>query len=145
MNTSGFCLVLSLLVAAPTGCAAVLKALPTIIQYVQDAQMILDTIDRTVTPVINARGDEKLAGDYNEALEIARASLQVALRSAKGTEELDQKHVDKAFEDFKVAYGNLLEVLKRSGMMSSAGALKAASPGDPVLMVPEPLAISIER
>lgn len=129
-----------LLLAVPS-CAAVLKALPTIIQYVADAQIILDMIDRQATPLIQQLADEQVQKDYARAMGVAQTSLQIALRSTKGTDELSKEQVDKAFENFREAYKDLLSVLQRAGLMNSDGTMKA-TPGMTPVTVPEPLAIS---
>lgn len=128
------------LLFAPTSCAAVLKALPTIIQYVQDAQIVLDMIDRQAAPIIKL-ADEKVQKDYARAMGVAQTSLQVALRSTKGTEELSKEQVDASFENFREAYKDLLSVLQSAGLMSVDGTMKAA-PGMEQVTVPEPLAIA---
>lgn len=128
------------LLFAPTSCAAVLKALPTIIQYVQDAQIVLDMIDRQAAPMIKL-ADEQVQKDYARAMGVAQTSLQVALRSTKGTEELSKEQVDASFENFREAYKDLLSVLQSAGLMSADGMMKAA-PGMEQVTVPEPLAIA---
>lgn len=128
------------LLFAPTSCAAVLKALPTIIQYVQDAQIVLDMIDRQAAPILKL-ADEQVQKDYARAMGVAQTSLQVALRSTKGTEELSKEQVDASFENFREAYKDLLSVLQSAGLMSADGMMKAA-PGMEQVTVPEPLAIA---
>lgn len=132
-------LIAPLLLLSP-GCAAVLKALPTIIQRVQDAQMILDMIDKQAQPLLEQFGNPDLRQEYSRAYQTAQQTLQVALRSAKGTEDLSQEQVDEAFTEFREAYKDLLGVLRRAGLLNADGAMKAA-PGVEPIVVPEPLAL----
>lgn len=123
------------------GCSSVLKALPTVIQYVQDAQMILDTIDRQAKPLLERFANEEIRMEYDRAMVTAQQTLQVALRSSKGTEELSKEQIDEAFANFREAYKNLLAVLRRAGVMSADGTMKTM-PGVEPLTVPEPLAVT---
>lgn len=124
-----------------TSCAAVLKALPTVIQYVQDAQIVLDMIDQQAKPLISL-AEQDVQKDYSRAMGVARSSLQVALRSTKGADELSKEKVDESFENFREAYKELTSVLQRAGLMNADGMMKAA-PGMQQVTVPEPLAISL--
>lgn len=134
-----------------TGCGAlqregaiqkVVEALPTIVQYVQDADMILDAIDRAALPVLAIKGDPALNSQYAESMDVARRTLQVALRSAQGGQELSKQEVDAAFASFREAYVNLTSLLQQSGLMNGAGTFAAAS-GMRNLTVPEPLAVTM--
>ena len=133
----GLVLVLALLMAP--GCAAVAKMLPTIVQYVQDAAIVLDQIDATAKPFIDRGSDEQLKQDYSRAMQVTRQSLQVALRASKGTEDLTREQVDEAFGEFREAYKELLAVLQRAGVMRADGTMSAA-PGMSMLEIREPLA-----
>lgn len=137
-------LALILSVSVLGGCAGLQKAvdaLPTVIQYVQDANMILDAIDRAAVPVLAIKGDPDLSNKYAAAMDAARRTLQVALRTAKGGQNLSEDEVDAAFADFRAAYANLKLLLQQNGMMNTAGAM-AVSPGQPTIQVQEPLAVS---
>lgn len=137
-------LALILSVSVLGGCAGLQKvvdALPTVIQYVQDANMILDAIDRAAVPVLAIKGDPDLSNKYAAAMDVARRTLQVALRTAKGGQNLSEDEVDAAFADFRAAYANLTSLLQQNGMMNTAGAM-AVSPGQPTIQVQEPLAVS---
>lgn len=128
-----------------TGCGGaiqkVVDALPTVVQYVQDADMILDAIDRAVVPVLAIKGDPELNNQYAGAMDVARRALQVALRSTRGGQALSEEEVDAAFADFRAAYVNLTSLLQQHRLMNSAGTFSAA-PGTPNITVPEPLAVS---
>lgn len=122
------------------GCAALVKALPTIVQYVQDAVLILDQVDAVAGQYIERSSNEELKKDYARAMQTARQSLQVALRTSKGSEDLSREEVDKAFEEFREAYKELLAVLQRAGVMDSSGTM-SASPDLPALELLEPMAL----
>lgn len=122
-----------------TSCSSLLQALPTVIQYVQDAQMILDMIDREAKPFFD-KADENTQQEYSEVMHVARKSLQIALRSTKGTDELQKEQVDAAFANFREAYKDLLGILARAGVMRSDGTMRV-SPGSPVLDIQEPLVL----
>ena len=131
---------------AISGCAAVQKvvdALPTVVQYVQDAQFILDQIDRAAVPILAMRQDPKLSHQYAAAMDAARQSLQIALRSTKGGQALSQKQLDTAFSEFKAAYAQLTSLLEQTNLMNRAGTM-SATPGAPTVSVPTPLAMSAQ-
>jgi hypothetical protein len=126
-----------------SGCAGVQKfvdALPTIVQYVQDAAIILDSIDQAVLPILAMRQDPELGRKYSSAMDAARQSLQVALRSAKGGEQLSENKLDEAFISFRQAYIQLLSLLQQANLMGATGAM-AAAPGMPQVVVQTPLAM----
>ena len=137
---NGFILMLALLTVTPS-CAAVLRALPTVIQYVQDAQMILDMLDAQAQPLLKQFAGEEVKKEYSRAMVVARQSLQVALRSTKGADELSKSQTEEAFRDFRIAYTNLEAILRRAGVMGVDGAMKA-SPGAPSIEVPKPMALT---
>jgi len=134
----------ALLLAVPN-CGAALKAvveaLPTVIQYVQDAQLILDQIDLAAEPILELKADEALQAKYRVAMDTARKSLQVALRMTRGGEELSQDKVNEAFSSFRDSYLQLTALLEQAGLMSPGGRM-AAAPGVPVITVAQPLAMS---
>lgn len=135
-------IVASLLIVAPA-CSSVLKALPTVIKYVQDAQMILDMIDRQAQPLLEQFGSDEVREEYAKALHTTQQALHLALRATKGTDELSKEQVDEAFENFREAYKNLLGVLRRAGLMNADGSMKAA-PGHAPITVPDPMALKPE-
>lgn len=114
----------------------IVDSLPTVIQYVTDAQLILDRIDQSVRPILALKNDEQLNQKYAQAIEHTRSTLQVALRSAKGGQSLSQDELDAAFSDFRTAYVQLRDLLQGTGLMSPAGTFSASS-----AQIPEPLAL----
>lgn len=133
-----------LLAATPlTGCAAFAAALPNIVAAVIDGVQVLDVITTFVTKYFAAHSTaaETQAKVFN-AIEKAKAALNLALRTAQGSDDLSNAKVDAAFENFKAAYLELLALVRPLGVQQVArpdAALSATVSGD-TLQVPEPLA-----
>lgn len=126
------------------GCGALQKvvdSLPTVIQYVQDAAIVLDSIDRAVLPILALKNDDQITRKYANAMDAARQSLQVALRSAEAGQQLSQEDLDSAFSNFRQAYVQLLDLLNKASLMNTSGTL-AAAPGMANLTIETPLAVS---
>lgn len=126
------------------GCAAVNRALPIltdVIVAVQDAQQILEVIDSAADAWFEQHPDPNMKTKYAKAIDKCRTALDVALRTSRGAKELNQQEVDKAFQDFKVAYVELTSLLQGAGIMGKDNLLKA-SPHQ--VRVPEPLALTLK-
>lgn len=131
-----------------TGCAAfgaVIGALPTIIQIVQDAQIILDQIDISAKPFFERAENKELLREYNAKMLAAKRSLQVALRASEGGKELSDEQIDEAFEDFKIAYKELLALLRDNKLMSEEGTMRVSPDSPAVINVEVPLALSRKK
>ena len=137
-------LILLCLVATPS-CAAVLSALPKVVAAVTDAGQIVDSIKDFVDAYFVAHPDAAKQKLVDAAILKAKESLNLALRTANGAQELDQKKVDEAFADFKQAYRELLALVGPLGVRQdgTAAPLKAA-PGGDSLTVPEPAALTLK-
>ena len=136
--------VLALAICLMPGCAAfqkVVSSLPTVIQYVQDAAFILDSIDRAVLPILSLQKDDQLTRKYANVMDVTRQSLQVALRSAEGGKQLSEDEIDAAFANFRKSYTQLLSLLQTANLMSTSGTM-AAAPGAYQITVETPLAVS---
>lgn len=135
---------LALAMCFTPGCAAfqkVVDSLPTVIQYVQDAAIVLDSIDRAALPILALKNDDQLTRKYANAMDAARQSLQVALRSAEAGKDLSEEDLDSAFVGFRQAYVQLLDLLQKAKLMNTSGTM-AAAPGMVNITVPTPLAVS---
>jgi hypothetical protein len=135
-------LILALSVLPVTACtpaqvAAVVESLPKVVQYIQDAQLILDQIDAAAQPILVLKADESLRQAYAKQLANARGALQVAIRTTKGGQALSQGEIDAAFEEFKRAYRELSQFLDNSGLRVGG---VMASPGGSV-QIPTPLVV----
>jgi hypothetical protein len=130
---------LSVWMAIPVGCAAVIPVLPSVIAAVTDGIMVIDTIARFVDAYLikhPGKVDETL---IKGAIEKTRATLNVALRTAQAAEMLDQAQVDAAFTDFKIAYLQLLALTAPLGVQT--GDKLMARPN--TINVPEPMALRL--
>jgi hypothetical protein len=123
-----------------TGCAAVMGALPTIIQIVQDAMLILDDIDHAAKPFFERAENKELLDQYNAKMLTAKKTLRVALRATEGGQQLSDEEIDSAFADFREAYKELLSLLRDNNLMTEKGSLKAVN--GVTIDVDEPLAIA---
>lgn len=131
--------VLSLLAALTLspGCATVAAWLPTVIAYVQDGAIVVDTIERFADKYFDSHPGTDLEKKADLAIARTRAALDAVLHVATGADNINKAQVDAAFDEFRKAYGELVALLAPIGV-SSGGALRAA-PGH--LTVPAPLAM----
>lgn len=126
-----------------SSCAAVVSALPTVIAAVQDGMLILDAIDSFVDNVFKVRPDAELEKKVDVALARTRLALDTALRISRGTENLTQAQLDTAFNEFRIAYQDLVALVTPLGVSTGAGDTLRALPGGG-LQVPEPLALRLK-
>ena len=139
---------LVMVLSLSTGCAlfgAVIGALPTIIQIVQDAEIILDQIDIAAKPFFERAENKDLLREYNTRMFTAKRALQVALRASEGGKELSDDEIDAAFDDFKVAYKELLALLRDNKLMSDDGKLRVSPTSEEQIHVEIPLALSRKK
>jgi hypothetical protein len=122
----------------PSQVAAVVETLPKVVQYIQDAQLIIDQIDAAAQPILALKADEQLKQEYAKQLSNVRGALQVAIRTTKGGQALSQGEIDAAFEEFKAAYTKLSTFLDTSGLRVNG---LMSSPGGGV-EIPVPLVVS---
>lgn len=127
-----------------SGCATVAATLPTVIAAVTDGVMILDAVQRFVDAYFASHPtNPETKSAVQSAIDKARSSLNVALRTAQGAEKLDQAKVDEAFASFKAAYVELLAVVGPLGVLSGdANSKMTARPN--TLVVPEPTALTLK-
>lgn len=126
-----------------TGCAAIAAVLPDVIAAVLDGMQIIDVIEQFVARYFQSHPDPVAQKKVDDAILKARTALNVALRSAQGAKNLDDAQIDKAFEDFKQAYLELMALVRPYGVTpaSSPAVMKAtlSASGD-TLTVPQPTA-----
>lgn len=123
----------------PAQVATVVETLPKVVQYIQDAQLILDQIDAAAQPVLASMADEQIKQEYAKRLGNARSALQIAIRTTKGGQALSQSDIDAAFAEFKEAYEKLSTLLDASGLKING---LMASPGGGGVEIPVPLVVS---
>lgn len=135
-------LLLATALALPvTGCAAVLPAVTQILNVVTDALVVLNIIDNAVNEYFDNAPltPPRVKRQYLELYRKALAALAAAQHALEGVEDLDQQEYDKAFQEFRDAYAELRELLRREGLMRE-NYLQTAK-GEMVL-VPEPQALT---
>jgi hypothetical protein len=120
------------------GCAAIVGNLPTVLAYVQDAQLVVSAIESFVNAVFATGVKPELQKPVAVAIARTKAALSAVLRAGTGVDKLNQADVDAAFKEFQLAYTDLINLVQPLGVSAGGGALKATPGG---LVVPEPLAI----
>jgi hypothetical protein len=125
------------------GCAAVLSALPTVIAAVMDAFVILDAIDDFSDRYFKVHPDPGAQSKIDNAITKARASLNIALRTTQGAQDLSDQDIERAFASFRVAYQELLVLVGPIGIKSTSSGDNALSASSNQLVVPEPIALGL--
>lgn len=143
MNRLLVALTLALAIALAPACAAVLPVLPQIVSVLTDALAVLKIIDNAANEYFRTHPDTppEVRARYVELYADAINALNAANHSLRGASDLDQKQYDAAFEEFKGAYVELAEFLKREGLMS--GSMLKTGDGTEV-KIPEPEALSFK-
>jgi hypothetical protein len=120
------------------GCAALQKDLPTILTYVQDSALILNTIQSYTNLFFAAHPNATLEAEVNSKIAATQTALDAALRATQGATDLSTAQYAAAFAPFMAAYDDLLALAKQIGIESttSVTAPKAVPGG---LLVPTPL------
>jgi hypothetical protein len=137
---------LAVLLLTASGCATLFeKVLPVVarvLTIVQDAEQILNQVDAAARSFFTASPDKEREKQYTKALAKARSALNAATRAAHGLEKLDQQAIDQAFDDFRIAYQEVLSILGPLGLVQEKDdqLLLSAQFEDPVV-IPRPLAI----
>lgn len=143
MNPIRIILLAAALAVPVASCAAVVSALPVVIAAVQDGMLVLDAIDSFVENVFKVRPDTDLQKKIDAAIVRTRLALDTALRLSQGTEKLTQAQLDAAFNDFRIAYQDLVALVAPLGVSTGTGTTLRAMPGGG-LQVPEPLALRLK-
>jgi hypothetical protein len=125
-------------VCGTVGCASVISALPTVIAYTQSGMIVLDTIKSFVDKYFRRNVNLALEAKISNAINKAELALHAALTTAQGAKNLDQKQIDAAFVDFKMAYTDLMALVSPLGV--NAKGTKLTTETDGTLTVPLPLA-----
>jgi hypothetical protein len=127
-----------------SGCAALIPLIPQIVSVVTDALCVLGIIDKAVAEYwrTHPATDPVVVAKYNELYQKALAALNAAQKSLRGATELDQKEYDKAFADFKAAYAELQQLLRKQGVMQ--GNYLSVGAGQAPVYIPDPEAITFQ-
>jgi len=140
------CLVAALTLAVP-GCAlfrsgGVMDAIANVLTYAEDADQRLTQIETTVNIYFMQKPDPELQRQIGLALSKARSAISIALKTAKGAEELAEDDLAAAFRDFRAAYRDLMALLEDSGFLGADGTFGAAEGKPSVAGVGIPMAMS---
>jgi len=139
-------LALALVIGAPTllcGCPQVMsKVLPVvkdIVVEILDAERKIDLVDDQAKQWFAKYPNAVLEGDWQKAVDKTKASLDIALKTAHGAEELAEGDREAAFHEFGLAWQALMELASQIGMVTRGGTF-AAGPMMGVAIEP-PLAL----
>jgi len=119
-----------------TGCAGVVANLPAVLAYVQDAELVVSTIESFVNAYFTAKPDPALQGKIAVVIARVKSAEDLIARLATAGKEANMAQIDAAFADLKVAYVDLLQLVGPLGVHASDGARFGAVPGG--LVVPTP-------
>ena len=108
-----------------TGCPQVAAALLPIVKDIivdfLDAERKLEQIDVAAKEWFAKYPNDKLEADWTVAVDRARASLDVALKTARGAEQLAESDYQAAFQQFGLAWQELIELATSVGILGKAG------------------------
>lgn len=147
MRTIRLVLCVALLSPVAAGCAllgGIGPAIPTIVSVVNDAMLVLKTIDAAAQEYFRSRNvPEDVRKEYVRAYTAAVAALNSANHTLRGVKNIDQKNYDQAIQEFRSAYGDLRDFLEQYGVMRDD---KMSIGGDEITVpVPEALEFRVER
>ncbi len=137
-----FALILALnfsFVVGTTGCSSFMSNLPTVISYAQSGMIVLDAIKNFADKYFRSNVNTALETKVFDGINKAELALHAALTTAQGAKNLDQKQIDAAFADFKMAYMDLMGLVGPLGVTATGSSLVKGSTGG--LIVPLPLAL----
>lgn len=126
-----------------TGCPALAKVLPivtNIITEILDAERKLDAVDAHAQQWFKSYPNEALEAKWKTSVDHARASLDVALKTAHGAEELSQADHQAAFQQFGAAWTKLYELGISIGIIGKEGAISTGPRA--AIIIETPLALS---
>ena len=132
------------LTAIVPACATVSSMLPHVIAAVVDGMGVIDAIAHFVGRYFDRNPNPEAQKTIDAALLKCRKALNAALHVAKGADKIDQARVDAAFEEFKQAYLELIDLVRPYGvsMDSDEKETFSASADGTRLTVPTPESIT---
>lgn len=132
-----------LFLAAPTGCTAFMKALPTAATAVSDAGAVLSIIEQAVDAwFTTVQPDPELRHQANSLIADAWTGLRIANASVEGSRNLSEDEKAAAFKEFQRAYEDLHAFLKKHGILKRSG---LGGPGGGEIQISEPMAMAYGR
>lgn len=96
------------------GCAAIASITPilqTVIARGQDAIIILNILQSAIGAFFAVSPNPSLQGKVDVAFQTAALALDAAIRATSGTVDLTAEQADAAFEEFRKAYDDLVQLL----------------------------------
>lgn len=134
-------LALALSLTAPgCGLGAILTQAKTTIDLIQDAAEVLDIIDAQVRRFFDALTEQQQS-DYTEAMVATRLALKTAIHATRGAVELTEAERDAAFDDFRVAFRALEQLLVRMGVLKKGLLGAPTGPAVAPIEMPTPLVL----
>lgn len=132
--------VLALPTLSGCGLASLLPQVKSTIDLIQDAAEVLDIIDAQVRRFFGALTEEQQS-DYTAAMVATRLALKAAIHTTRGAVQLSEAERDAAFDDFRVAFRALEQLLIRMGVLKRGllGAPEVSSL--PAIEMPTPLVL----
>lgn len=124
-----------------SGCAALAKWLPIVINSLGQAAQVLDSIESVADSYFAANPDPEKQKRYARVMGAARASLAASHAAAKGGDAAAKQDVDKAFAEFQKAYQEILALLGPLGVVAPADDGTLGAPADGPLRVPAQLTL----
>ncbi len=139
---------LALPVVAVPSCAAlqpVIQQLPKVVALVQDAALILDSLESSTTVKMVTAAKPELATTVAQGFARARSALSLFLRATNGVEDLTQAQIVEAFSasGFAGAYTDLLALLGPLGVRRGGTEGSLSAPPGATLVVPDPLLLRL--
>jgi hypothetical protein len=124
------------------GCflASVAPMLPKVAAVISDAGATLNIIQNVTSSWFAHNPDAELEMQVTEKINSAWAAIRSANAATRGVEGLTQEQYVAAFEDFRTAYRELHELLKKEGLLSGT---KLGSGTGRSVDIPEPAALSM--
>lgn len=109
----------SLTLGCGTFGANVVPVIARVLAVVMDAQQILSVVEKAAEAFFVVMPNEEAKAQYEHHLALAKTALNTIVRIGQGAENLDAERIDKAFDDFKVAYVHLTTLLKTIGVFET--------------------------
>lgn len=117
MKLSRYVVLAALSIPVQLGCAA-LPTVAKIVSAVNDAEAVLNIVERAVDTWFSVRPDEDKQVKANRLISSAWTALRAANAAAMASESISQEEYDKAFAEFSEAYAELHKFLSENGILS---------------------------
>lgn len=126
--------------SGPLGCAAAIPVIAKVATAVADAGTVLSIIRQAVSSWFKVNPDLEREQMADRLIQNATIALRTATYATNGATSLSQEEYDKAFSDFREAYGELHSFLSENGLLQ--GSLLSSGNGSSV-EIPTPLALEM--